>query len=454
MLSSCGSSSSPGQPTGDSGPPSDGGSEQAPPVDSGQSDVDAGPPPVAPSASNIKHLVVVVQENHSFDTYFGNYCTGTTGSNPTCNTGPACCEAAPTKDPGSGDSAVVLNDTENAAYDPDHEQVCELVEIDNGKMDQYVTGPDAGAGCMSQKNFAAADQATVGPYWNLAMQYALADRYFQPIAGQSSSNDMYLARAGFVFTDNSVSPKSIGAACAFGGTTATYMDQTIGDLLVAQNVPWGWYSEGYQTMIDAQKQKMCPPAPADCAAQFQSYPCVYDPSDVPFEYYSSFLDNPKYMFDYAKLAEDVAAAALPSVAFVKGLGYHSEHPGYGDTVSAGTTFVTSVVNTVEQSMYAADTLILITFDESGGFFDHIAPPAASSVDNKPYGPRIPLIAVGTFAKKNFVSHVQMEHSSIVKFIEWNWLSQKTGQLATRDAAVNNIGSMLDPAATGTAVPEQ
>ena len=97
--------------------------------------------------------------------------------------------------------------------------------------------------------------------------------------------------------------------------------------------------------------------------------------------------------------------------------------------------------------------MILTYDESGGYFDHIAPPAKSTVDMAPYGPRIPMMAMGPFVKKNFVSHVQMEHSSLVKFIEWNWLDQQTGQLSTRDKSVANIGSMLDTTATGTAVPE-
>jgi phospholipase C len=62
------------------------------------------------------------------------------------------------------------------------------------------------------------------------------------------------------------------------------------------------------------------------------------------------------------------------------------------------------------------------------------------------------MAIGAFAKKNYVSHVPMEHGSLVKFIEWNWLGQKTGQLNTRDKVVNNIGDMLDPTVTGTTVP--
>jgi phospholipase C len=103
-------------------------------------------------------------------------------------------------------------------------------------------------------------------------------------------------------------------------------------------------------------------------------------------------------------------------------------------------------------MYKDNTLILLTWDEGGGFFDHVKPPADSTVDMQPYGTRVPMLAIGRFAKKNFVSHVQMEHSSIVKFLEWNFTGS-TGQLMGRDATVNNIGSMIDPTQTITKVPE-
>src|SRR5690242_15192511 len=79
-------------------------------------------------ASKINHLIVIVQENHSFDSYFGQYCTAAVGSAPSCNQGPACCEAGPATDP-SGAAPVVLDDRENSAFDPDHTQDCELAEI-------------------------------------------------------------------------------------------------------------------------------------------------------------------------------------------------------------------------------------------------------------------------------------------------------------------------------------
>jgi phospholipase C len=116
--------------------------------------------------------------------------------------------------------------------------------------------------------------------------------------------------------------------------------------------------------------------------------------------------------------------------------------------------VNDVVTAVEGSCYKDQTLILLTWDEGGGFFDHVPPPPDSTVDNQPYGTRVPLLAIGKYAKQGGVSHTTMEHSSIVKFLEWNYLGGKTGQLQARDAVVNNIGSLLDSTAVGATIPDQ
>jgi phospholipase C len=415
---------------------------------------DASPDSHGPAASCdgglcIEHLVVIVQENHTFDSQFGGYCTAAPGSNPTCNDGPACCEAMPATDP-MGTKPTVLTDAENASFNPNHEQACELSEIDDGKMDMFAT---AGLLCGDPRNVAIADPTIVKPYWTLAGAGAIADRYFQPIAGQSASNDMYLARAAYVFTDNTDVPKgAVGVPCVHPkDTTAQFTDQTIGDLLTAAKVPWTWFSDGYDAMVAAMGQ--CPPRPADCPSSSQASPCAFDPEDVPFDYYASTRDNPSTLKDVSALdAALQSGSGLPAVSFVKPIGYRSEHPGNSVTESAGIGWVDALVGRIEASAYGASTLVLVTYDEGGGYYDHVAPPPASTVDGKPYGTRVPLIAVGPFARKNYVSHVTMEHSSIVKFIEWNWLGQKTGQLGTRDAVVNNIGSLLDPAKTGVTVP--
>ncbi|HSQ62884.1 MAG TPA: alkaline phosphatase family protein [Polyangiaceae bacterium] len=405
----------------------------------------AGPCP----QSNIKHVVVLIQENHTFDNHFGRYCTAAPGSNPTCNDGPACCEAAPQADP-SGAPLGNLDDTAMGTHDPDHSTACETTEMNGGKMDGYAT-----ASCGSPLNVMTSDATVIKPYWDLASQNALADRYFQPVIGASSSNDMYFARAAFVFSDNTEAPQgATGVACTLGaGSQIQYPDKTVGDLLTQAGVPWSMYAGGYADQSTATAQGFCAVHPDDCPAKINFYPCTFDPSDVPFEYYASTRDNALTMKDDTAFLGDLDKGTLPAVSFVRSVGYKSEHPGQFSKLSDGVTYVTSIIDAVQSSRYRESTLVLFTYDEGGGYFDHVAPPPDSTVDQKPYGTRVPFLAIGPFARKNFVSHVTMEHSSVVKFIEWNFLGGATGQLQTRDALVNNLGSVLDPAKTGVPVPE-
>jgi phospholipase C len=416
--------------------------------DAGASDACAGDCP----ASAIQHVVIIVQENHTFDDHFGGYCTAAPGSNPTCNTGPSCCEAMPAKDP-TGVKPTVLTDMEHGQWDPNHQQICEEAEIDNGQMDGYATAsPDGGGSpCGSPENVAIADPTIVQPYWTLAASGALGDRYFQSVAGASSSNDMYLATARFVFADNDFSPQgATGTKCDIESTPAQYTTPNLGDLLNEAHVSWNWFYEGYAAMVQANG--VCPPRPNDCPFTLPFYPCAMDPSDVPFEYFKSLV-NTSFIQDLSVMTDALMGkGTLPAVSFVKALGYKSEHPGTNITLSAGVQFTAGLIQAIQTSAYGKDTLILVTYDESGGYFDHVAPPANSTVDDVPYGPRIPLMAVGPYVRKNWISHVPMEHSSLVKFIEWNWLGQKTGQLGGRDAVVANIGSILDPTTTGIPVP--
>ena len=410
-----------------------------------QDDSCAGPCP----ATLIKHVVVLVQENHTFDDHLGAWCQAPAGSNPSCTRGRACCEAMPATDP-AGNRPTSLTDAAMAAYDPPHDSVCEAAEMDGNKMDAYATAP---GGCGSPKNVAMADPATIAPLWALASAGAVADRYFQPIIGQSSANDMYLARAQYVFPDNSAAPAgAVGMTCDLESAPAQFTGKTIGDWLTGASVPWAFYAEGYAAMRASGGS--CPARPADCTFPLPFYPCAFDPSDVPFEYYASTRDDPATMKDLAAFEDALDHGGLPAVSFIKAIGYRSEHPGYGTTLSAGVTFVTDLVHHVAQSRYQASTLVLLTYDEGGGYFDHVAPPGASAVDGKRYGTRVPLIAMGPFARAGTVSHAVLEHSSIVKFLEWNFLGRATGQLGGRDAEVENLGTLLDPSATGATVPER
>lgn len=423
-------------------------------------------------ASNIEHVVLVVEENHTFDSYFGRYCQAKAGSSPKCTNGPSCCERAPDTEP-HGASPIVLDDASNFAMDRDHTQACELQEIDDGKMDEYVTGASGsdqclgtGPSCASQNNFALADQSTVGAYWTLATNDALADRYFQPIAGGTSSNDMYFAIAHYQFTDNQAMPDALGcllscpadAVCLSAAKTRFSGRKTIGDLLVAAGKTFEIYADGYAEAVAAGSGQ-CPNTAADCQYDEVSHPiayqaCRYDASDIPFAYYTQFADGPHFA-DFSKLASDVAANELPNFAYVKALTTRNEHPNVSN-ISDGIAFVQGVIQTITQSSYASSTLILLTWDEGGGFFDHVAPPPSIDTDGNgkpvPYGTRVPLLAIGPFARKGTVSHVTMEHSSIVRFLEYNFVGP-VGQLGWNDAKVANIGSLLDPTKTGVVVPE-
>jgi phospholipase C len=424
-------------------------------------------------ASKIEHVVIVVEENHTFDAYFGAYCKATAGSSPTCTSGPACCEGAPAADP-SGAAPQVLNDSSNFASDRNHTQQCELVEIDKGKMDHFTDGSGPGSSlcapaCSAADDWAVADQATVGTYWSYADTNALADRYFQPIAGGTSSNNMYFAVAHFQFVDNSIAPSTLGSGCTdptglcIGGSSMSFTGRTtIADLLMQSGKTFAVYADGYADAKSASGS--CPSAPSSCPySSCLSHPvachaCIYDPSDIPFAYYRQLGDA--YIKDYGDLASDIASGTLPTLAYVKAREYRNEHPNVS-TIRDGIAFVSGTVQAIRDSMYAASTLILLTWDEGGGFFDHVPPPAAWAMgvdqDDKgmpvPYGTRVPLLAIGTFARKGAISHVQMEHSSIVRFLEYNFVGP-VGQLGARDAKVNNLGSLLDPKATGIVIPEQ
>jgi len=376
---------------------------------------------------------VIISENHSFDAYFGGYCKATAGSSPTCNYGPTCCEGAPSTV--NGKSPAVLTNAENLAFNPCHDMACQLCMINGGLMNKYMSGQ--GCSGSNDRNFAVGAAGVMATYHSYARKYAIADRFFQSAAGASSMNDMYFARGRHVFTDNMYGPaNTIGSKCWSEADLRSFYDTTIVDLLVKCNVDWSVYIEGYSVN----------PTSSQC------YPNYYDSSDIPFAYYPSVADNPKYFKDYTKFFTDVDNGVLPSVSYFKALGIHSEHPGIS-TITSGQTFADSIVQKILKSkLYSNDTLIVILPDESGGYYDHVSPPATSTIDNFAYGPRTPFIAIGNMVKKNYISHVQMEVSSLIKFIEYNWLAGGTGQLQTRDSTAKNIGDLLDPVLTGVTVP--
>jgi phospholipase C len=174
-----------------------------------------------------------------------------------------------------------------------------------------------------------------------------------------------------------------------------------------------------------------------------------------------------------EIEHDIAAGQLPSVAVVlpdRDDPARSEAPGH--PVGPGIEYVQHLVDAVDGSPYRDDTLVLIAFVTAGGYYDHVPPPPPPALDvdassglpaeARPihYGPRVPLLAVGRFARRDHISHVPLEMTSIAVFIEWNWLRgnslkgvrEMADARRYRDTTANNLGSLLDAAQTGVEVP--
>jgi phospholipase C len=367
-------------------------------------------------------------------------------------------------------SVPIYHDSTYCFVDTSHGWNAVHEQINGGKMDGFVsgsTGADtclgSGPSCSSASNWAISDANTVGAYWNLADANALADRYFQPVAGGTSANNMYFAAAHFEFVDNTRMPDTIGTplgcvqgACATGSRVMYVGEVTIADLLLDAGKTFAVYADGYaHAKADAPS---CESVPNDCPYSTFTHPlaaqaCKFDASDIPFLYYERFAGGSNIK-DYVDLEGDLNAHALPSFAYVKARGFRNEHPNVSK-ISDGVGFVTNTLQLIASSSYADSTLVLVTWDEGGGFFDHVAPPASVEADSSgkpvPYGTRVPMLAVGPFAKKGAISHVQLEHSSVVRFLEYNFLGP-VGQLGHNDAKVHNLGSLLDATRTGIVIP--
>jgi len=412
-----------------------------PPPNPALASQDWNPPTTAPA---IQHLVVILQDGRSFDSYFGRTCQGPTGNGAplSSTTGAAGCEAMPATVPGA---AACTDPESDPGYRPDDSPECLRAKIDDGKMDGFAL-PHPPEACGDPRDFACAVASTdagsggVAIYQSLAAQGALADRFFQTYA----------------FTD--------------GGTAATEPDPMLENLLYLVSTRFAAFPPSLidtplltKELVRLQVDWAIYAGPVNLP-QLMAFgvPIFYDPTWFPFR-----------SLNGGELEHDIAVGALPAVAVVlpdRGDPLRSDAPG--QPLDPGIAYVQSVVNAIAASPYQNDTLVLVTYITAGGFYDHVAPPPAPplTVDASSesaaqatairYGPRVPLLAVGKFALPNSVSHAQLEMSSITKFVEWNWLhgsalkGDREGDdlRRYRDTAVNNLGSLLDDTAAGTSVP--
>jgi phospholipase C len=431
----------------------------------------ASPVAAAPGGiEKIDHILVVYLENRSFDHLYGSF----PGANGLSQAGDAARQVDRHGKPYSV-LPEVLDTTKRPAVvdarfptglpnrpfdigkyvsrdektgDMVHRFYEEQLQIDGGKMDKFVAFSDAGALVMGYYD------ARETELWAYARKYTLADNFFHGAFGGSFLNHMFLICAcapkypnppkdlvvqvdanGRVIAGGPVLPNGYvvnSIQSSYQPHAANITDSvqllppqegvTIGDRLSEKGIRWAWYSGGWNDALAGKPDEL-----------FQFH-------HQPFAYFKQFGDGTAARMEHLKDEADMLAAIadghLPAVAFWKPIGAENEHPGYAN-VSSGDHKVAHVLKLLEQSPLWSSTAVIITYDENGGFWDHVAPP---KIDAFGPGTRVPTLIVSPYAKKGFVDHTQYDTVSILKFIEHRYHLQPLG---TRDASANDLTSAFE-----------
>ena len=426
----------------------------------------------------IKHVIVIYQENWSFDGLYGSFpgAEGVAAAGRTTRQIDKLTHApiatlpqplvAGRPDPnlagiaGRPVAPYRLSDfiqPSQLTGDIVHRYYQEIAQIDGGTMDGFMTWSDNPGLVLSGFD------ATTMPEGRLAAQYTLADNFFHSAFGGSFLNHIWLVcactpvfphappamvatldssgarlaldAAGAIVHDGAVTPDGFVVNTAFTVNAPhpsnaapdrlmpNQTSATIGDRLSASNVSWKWYSGGWTAAVAGN------PDP-----NFQFH-------HQPFAYFASYADGTPgraaHLADETAFTADLQSGALPAVAFVKPIGENNEHPGYASLL-AGQQHVASLVQAIQASPYWNSTAIVVTYDENGGRWDHVPPPAPE--DRWGPGSRVPAIVISPWAKRNYVDHTQYETVSVLAFIEKLYA---LSPLTTRDAAANPLTNAFD-----------
>ncbi|MFM2068060.1 MAG: hypothetical protein RLZZ584_2969 [Pseudomonadota bacterium] len=198
--------------------------------------------------------------------------------------------------------------------------------------------------------------------------------------------------------------------------------RTIGDTLSAKGVSWAWYAGGWNAAVADGRQ---PPA-IKRQVIYAGGPAspMFQPHHQPFNYYSRYApgtkDRAEHLKDGADLLADIDAGKLPAVSFYKPAGRYTQHPSYTD-VKSGDEHMADILARLRASPQWPDMLVVLTYDENGGYWDHVAPPAGPGWGDR-FGPgtRIPALLIGPHVKRGFVDHTTYDTTSILKFITQRW----------------------------------
>ena len=388
--------------------------------------VGALPAAAAAGINKIDHVVVIMQENRSFDSYFGTY-PGADGI-PMSNGVPTVC--AP--DPKTNTCVKPYVDHADVNGGGPHGQTNATADIDGGKMDGFVGQLSAARqGCADVNNPACTNgttadvmgyhtQSDIPNYWTYAQDFVLQDHMFEPNASWSLPEHLFMVSEWSAACTQHDNPSSCtnalqnpgrpvdaagnnGKAPIYAWTDLTYE-------LHKDNVSWGYYVvAGSEPDCENDAALSCAPV-----KQNSKTPGIWNPLPS-FDTVKADgqLGN---IQSVDKFYQAAAAGTLPAVSWVVPSGPVSEHPP--GAVSAGQSYVTSLINAVMKSPDWNSTAIFLSWDDWGGFYDHVAPP---SVDQNGYGLRVPALVISHYARTGYIDHQSLSFDAYDKFIEDRFL---------------------------------
>jgi phospholipase C len=390
--------------------------------------------PPAGGIHKIAHVVIIMQENRSFDTYFGTF-PGADGI-PMNDGVPAVC----VPDPQTRTCVRPYHDANDENTGGPHGAAASDLDIDGGRMDGFIAVMRNAAktgGCPTDIPTCVVkghERSVMGyhtehelpVYWAYARNYVLQDHMFEPIASWSLPAHLYMVSewAGSCATVGDPAsckpertyfnpqdfPRDLfDKAAPQAPDRPSYAWTDLTYLLHAHGVSWAYYvMDGFEPdCINDQ---------SSCNLQPQSArtPGIWNPlpsfTDVQRD---GQLANVK---DMSLFFSDVRDGRLPPVAWLTPGNRYSEHPPA--RVSAGQAYVAGIVNAIMRSRYWNSTAIFLSWDDWGGFYDHVAPPKVNSFG---YGMRVPGLVISAYARKGYVDHQVLSHDAYVKFIEDDFL---------------------------------
>jgi phospholipase C len=383
------------------------------------------------SSSPIKHVVIVVQENRTFNDLFATF-PGADGS----TTGKM------RKGSGSSAKTVTVKLSEKDLFsksDVPHTYPEFLTAYRDGNMDGFNKIRFAGNGeSVGSLPYQYVNPAQIKPYWALARQYVLADHLFQTQgSGSFTAHQDLIAGGTAISSTKSVIDYPTGypwGCSAPSGTVTSLITTKLQYLANAGPFPCFKYST-LQTLLDAKhvSWKYYVPVPLGTFSPgslwnaFLAISAVYDDRA---EWNAHIAASPTRIFT------DISGGALPAVSWLIPDAENSDHPGYGS--DTGPSWVAQVVNAIGESKYWKSTAIVILWDDWGGFYDPVKPPKRDQQGGP--GFRVPMIVVSPYSRAGEVSHTVYEFGSIVRFVEDTF---NLGQLGTTDASSTSIVNVFN-----------